>query len=267
VLVHACAGGSSARGSPELRSCTCDPGSLSWSFRLCGGAFQNLFTRFVNCTSRSWSSWAISFGQVMWQWTWERYTCVLARLVGRAGHVYAFEPALQAATTLRRNLQRNGLSWVEFHRAACCESAGLGILHHEADWGRNWLAKEELAEQKCRDVEEVDTVALDNIVARADFIKIDVEGSELRVLEGARRLLGGCRPVIQFEINAEAAQRTGVDPLGALKFLRSQGYRFLRLRGAPSQFSFEWTEGDYDGNVFAVPVDRGSAFMPNGKER
>jgi hypothetical protein len=68
------------------------------------------------------------------------YTCILARLVGPTGRVYAFEPAAEAEAVLRRNVERNGLGWVEVHQLACGHASGSGVLHHEPDPSRNWLA-------------------------------------------------------------------------------------------------------------------------------
>lgn len=60
--------------------------------------------------------------------------------------------------------------------------------------------------------EPVGTVRLDDVVPRADFIKMDVEGAEELALRGAAGLLERCRPVVMFEVNHEAARRLGRAP-------------------------------------------------------
>ena len=172
------------------------------------------------------------------------YTCVLARLVGPAGRVYAFEPAAEAAAVLRRNVERHGLGWVTVHQTACADAPGAAILRHEPDPGRNWLAAS-------GDGEPVPVVRLDDVVERADFIKLDVERAEELVLRGAGRLLETSRPAILFEINAEAAARLGLAADGAWRLLAGKGYRFFRVRRS----------GEFEkvavpppgGNVVALP--------------
>jgi len=48
--------------------------------------------------------------------------------------------------------------------------------------------------------------------ARPDMIKIDVEGAELGVLQGALKLLARSRPVVAFEHGLGSAERFGTTP-------------------------------------------------------
>ena len=61
----------------------------------------------------------------------------------------------------------------------------------------------------------VSTDLLDNIVEEndhIDFIKIDVEGAELQVLQGAVRTISRCRPIIVFEHGVGGADCYGTRP-------------------------------------------------------
>lgn len=61
------------------------------------------------------------------------------------------------------------------------------------------------------------------------FIKIDVEGFELKVLRGAERTIQRCNPTILIEINREALERQNTLPEHVLDFLKSLNYRIEPL--------------------------------------
>lgn len=177
------------------------------------------------------------------------YACVLGRLVGPEGKVYAFEPAREAFAFLARNVERNGMTWVEAHQWACADFVGEALLRHEPDPSRNAL--ERSRSTAANDGERVRVVRLDDVVASADFVKLDVEGAEELVLRGAVRLLSKSRPVLLFEVNRSAAERLGASPEGAWELLTSFGYRFFQVQQdgqlAPT------ASPPAGGNVFGVP--------------
>lgn len=102
-------------------------------------------------------------------------------------------------------------------------------------------------------------ITIDSMGLRVDFIKIDVEGSELEVLRGASETIARCSPVIL----AECLEKT--EPSASLEaqeriapFFRERGYRMFWLRSRlfrPENFrgSTEVVEG-HDRNILAVKV-------------
>lgn len=65
----------------------------------------------------------------------------------------------------------------------------------------------------------LDGMHLDEI----DFIKIDVEGYEQFVLEGAHETLLRCRPVVTLEQKPHGTRYTGIEQYSALRYLQSLG--------------------------------------------
>lgn len=115
-----------------------------------------------------------------------------ARLGAR---VYAFEPSPDNARRIRRNAELNGLP-IEVVEAAAWDDEG-GASLRAGRWDSEW-----------RTVPggPVRTVALDDFAAShpaPDLLKIDVEGAEVRVLRGARRLLSERPPVVVCELHGE----------------------------------------------------------------
>ena len=72
-----------------------------------------------------------------------------------------------------------------------------------------------------------------------DLIKIDVEGAEVRVLQGACEIMRRYRPVVFLSVHPDRIEAMGssVEELGAL--IESLGYRAFEIAGAPvSTFHF-----------------------------
>ncbi len=131
------------------------------------------------------------------------FTVVAARVVGPEGRVIAFEPDPRNVELLRRNVSLNQLTNVTIVSKAVSASAGTASLAISTDGAMNSLAKTAHAGQKIEKWESVETTTLDAAlkelnVARVDVLKIDVEGAERLVLEGAHETLARCRDVTLF---------------------------------------------------------------------
>lgn len=70
----------------------------------------------------------------------------------------------------------------------------------------------------------LDSMELENV----DFIKIDCEGTELFVLQGAEATLAKWKPVVCVEQKPGHAQKYGLGERDAVPFLQSLGYRLVR---------------------------------------
>ncbi|MCB0662141.1 MAG: FkbM family methyltransferase [Saprospiraceae bacterium] len=73
---------------------------------------------------------------------------------------------------------------------------------------------------------EVETEEMDNIlleVTRVDFIKIDVEGGEMLVLKGAKKILNRDKPIVIFEHGKGGADCYDVSPGDLFDYLESNG--------------------------------------------
>lgn len=132
------------------------------------------------------------------------YTRKLARLSRR---VYAFEPSFDMADLLRRTSASN----VSVHEIALSDKSGNAELFiPQGDRGLIYglASLEPAVSAASRDVVsiKVPTTRLDAIVRRnVAFVKIDVEGHELNVLNGAIELLEQSQPV--FLVEAEDRHR------------------------------------------------------------
>jgi FkbM family methyltransferase len=131
------------------------------------------------------------------------YTVPLARVVGSSGVVLAVEPVPTSCARLRSNLARAGVSnVVVFEVAAWSEATVLRVLRTEDPA----FSSASTAVRGSSPAEEIQVRAcsLDALWAavggpQVSFMKIDVEGSEVEVIRGARKLIERCSPVILVE--------------------------------------------------------------------
>jgi FkbM family methyltransferase len=152
-------------------------------------------------------------------------TLALARAVGEAGRVVAFEPLPANLERLRANLELNGLSGrVEVVEAAVGESAGRRQfqVHTSVSMGRLAAAGAQAGTGSEVEVLALDAYAEDQAAA-PDLIKMDIEGGEAGALRGMHRLLRRSRPILLLELHEGQA----AGPL--LEVLRQAGYEIRRL--------------------------------------
>jgi FkbM family methyltransferase len=111
-----------------------------------------------------------------------------------------------------------------------------------------------------------DVVTLDCYVSlmgltKIDFVKCDVEGAELLVLQGARKTLeSGIRPIWMLEVVPGLMKRFGFSPQNLATFLSSFEYKLCVLdsRGSPQQIE-DVTQVEQSGgdNLVALPDEWG----------
>jgi FkbM family methyltransferase len=146
------------------------------------------------------------------------HALAMARAVSPGGHVVAIEPQRVLYQMMCGNIALSGLTNVVTLMLAAGRQQGR-INVPFLDYGRpnNFGGVSMTADLPG---EPVSVLPLDALgYPRCDFLKIDVEGMEQEVLEGAVETLGRCRPVLYVEND----RRDRAEPL--IRFLLGAGYR------------------------------------------
>ncbi len=128
------------------------------------------------------------------------HALALSRCVGRSGRVLAFEPDREIVTRLNQNLRLNRVENVIVRNAAVGAEpgrTGFSTAAGEFNIGKGRVEETGAGEIEMTTVDR-ETETLQEPVG---WIKIDVEGYELEVLRGARRVLERFRPVVLLEFN------------------------------------------------------------------
>lgn len=124
-----------------------------------------------------------------------------SRSAGSGGRVIAFEPHPVTATRLRANLDRNNAANVEIVQSAVGAAAGTITFNESSD---ATLSSASVIPRNLVRSFDVPVTTVDLAWAEAGkplvaVVKIDVEGGELQVLQGAVELLARDHPVILLE--------------------------------------------------------------------
>jgi FkbM family methyltransferase len=120
--------------------------------------------------------------------------------------ITAFEPVPSNAELLRRNIHINGIKNVEVIEVAVGNKKGTLYIDDKGPWST--------ASATGVSGVAVATMRLDDLVhERVAFLKIDVEGHEPNVFDGARRILQNCAPLMFVEFNSWCLLTHRYDPL------------------------------------------------------
>ena len=182
------------------------------------------------------------------------HAIAFAEMVTDTGCVLCFEPMMYNFHLLCANIAMNGSQRIYPHR--------MIVGDHDDDYARlpqidgkqrrNFGMYKALKEVRGQGI-PTPIVTIDSLdMTRCDLIKIDVEGSEFEVLDGARETIEEFSPVIQAECNEDDKESAA----RLLPFFREMGYKtywsYNRLH-RPNNYKCSKTEKTgRDRNIIAV---------------
>jgi FkbM family methyltransferase len=138
------------------------------------------------------------------------FSLLAARLTGPTGCVFAFEADPEIASRLRQNAGRNEFGWVSVTEAAVWSEPRSIFFRRSDPRTSPDRGLGHVVEMAGVDTIGVQAISLDEFARFApppDFIKCDVEGAEMEVFRGARRLLAESRPRILCEVHSDAIRQ------------------------------------------------------------
>jgi FkbM family methyltransferase len=161
------------------------------------------------------------------------FSLVLTRLVGNSGKVFAFEPDPNNLRALRHNLAANRGRNVKVVASVVADGSAPVLFATFHFSSVSHIATKRTPGDA--NLVEVPSLRLDDFVYRDGnpapaVIKIDVEGAEARVFEGARRLLDTARPVIVVEVSPRTLSEVE-------RQMSSHGYKSTFLGGDSSRLA------------------------------
>jgi FkbM family methyltransferase len=160
------------------------------------------------------------------------FSCLMSLLAGPAGRVLAIEPEPGNLKLLERNMQSNHLTNVEIHACAVGASEGSAMLglYKPSNRGRH-----SMVDQNMKSAIKVPIKKLDDLTRKVgdgattwSLVKIDVEGYEPFVIEGARETLFRTKTLV-IEYSPEFLRKAGVAPASLFDALSANFSRIFRF--------------------------------------
>jgi FkbM family methyltransferase len=143
------------------------------------------------------------------------FSSIAAKIIGDTGKIFAFEPTPNTLSVLRQTIRINNLEdMVEPVKQAMGRETGKTIFFisdNEADNSNSLVSYKQDRELKGVEVEinTIDNFAATKRLSRIDFIKIDAEGAEYDVLQGAAEVFRLYRPFCILAIHPEPIAKKG----------------------------------------------------------
>jgi FkbM family methyltransferase len=171
------------------------------------------------------------------------YTLLAARRIDpQRGHVYAIEPNPSALDHLRHHVWLNDVPHVTVVPKAVGDRGETihfypGPSHNTglaSTFDRGFDTPAVLVEQTT-----IDHLADEFDLDRLDFMKVDAEGCEAAVLEGASRTLRRFHPTLLLELNDRMLRRAGASSRKIVTALQDLGYRLFESTGDDTELSLD----------------------------
>jgi FkbM family methyltransferase len=164
------------------------------------------------------------------------YSLLASKIVGQLGHVYSFEPHPVTYSRLVRNVNLNSLANIDTFNFGLSSFDGEGELFvSKSSDGLNSLKAIPLVDDSLKvNIRKLDTV----IRGKVSMIKIDAEGSELDIIEGAKNTISSSPGIrIIYEMNRELSGQKLLDvfsSIGFESFTIKNGKPYFRINSVGS---------------------------------
>lgn len=224
---------------------------LSWALFVDGHFEPNQFAFLQSLLSRGMSFVDVGANDGL-------YCLFAAKRVGPTGTVVALEPSLREYTRLNQNLLLNSFDQIRAVRAAAWRDEGEMTLRvaEDAHAGHNTLGRFVYKTAAVSD-EVVRTVRLDTLVAElgikhVDVMKIDAEGAETAVVEGAAGLIERDQPVLLLEVSDSQLRTLDSSQHELLGLIRGWGYELYTFDEASGRPVRTERPSAHDPNILAI---------------
>lgn len=183
-----------------------------------------------------------------------KHTFPMAACVESNGKIHAYEPIPEKNEIVKRRIKKDRIYNIDLREKAVGDASASDVTFF---YIRNDPGKSSLQFRKSHDPDELDVVELkvdmvtldeELLGAEIKFIKMDVEGHEYKALNGARKIIETCRPVVCIE-HGSNVYRNQVSSALYFQYFDERDYILFDILGHPLR-----TEDDFLASAAAAGV-------------
>lgn len=165
------------------------------------------------------------------------HTLTAASLVGPSGQGVAVEMSPENCKLVQASLDANGFKYVRLVNCAVADKPGSLTFTLSPGTSNGMVVSEGMRPQLNGDwlgaPQTIDARTVDDILGddhHIDFVKMDIEGSEVLAMRGMSKLIQRCRPTFIFELYPGLIEAvTGHKGEELIEAFTSQGYRCFHI--------------------------------------
>ena len=151
------------------------------------------------------------------------YSIAFSKLVGPKGSVIAVEPFNKMIKCLEDNIKINNLDNIKIHQKVVSDKNGIETIY----FNKGTVSASINEEFSLKNKFDIESTTIDEICSKSlkiDFIKLDIEGAELKALKGAKLTLEKFKPILSLEVDENSYNKI----FEYLRFYNYNSYIFSR---------------------------------------
>jgi len=129
------------------------------------------------------------------------FSLLSAKKMDDDGQVLSFEPHPKNCYWIKKSISVNGYKSIKLFQVALSNKNGEMRLFVGAKSGHHSLVRNQELGSIAISTRKLDDILAEQKISKVDLIKIDVEGAEIQVLEGANKLLAQQSPKLLIDIH------------------------------------------------------------------
>ena len=191
------------------------------------------------------------------------YALTMAKLLQGQGRVIAYEPARSVFKRLQQSVEANSLTTIEAVNSGLSDREGEATLYLSTNSELNSLQQS----SDSRERETIQLLTLDGELSRRgwqsiDFVKLDAEGEESKILAGGQEFFSNQSPLVMFEL--KHGRQINLPLIQQFQSLGYETYSFIPGRTLLAPFNADRPVDGYQLNLFACKGDRAEQLAERG---